>query len=85
MIFLFAIFKSSALETFHKLDSETSTIAVAIILEKIDLKLCDILLYHENAKMSILLSSFPRKPDRNIATSYDCNRNLHNIKKELMI
>jgi len=37
--FLFAIFKSSALETFHQLDSETLTIAVAIMLEKIDLKI----------------------------------------------
>ena len=26
--------------------------------------------------------TFPRKADHNIATSYDCKRTLHNIKKE---
>ena len=55
------------------------------MLEKLAWKLCNILLSNENFEMTILLPSFPEKTDRNIATNFDYNRNLHNIQNELMI
>ena len=54
------------------------------MLEKLTWKLCTILLYNENVEMTILLSSFKRKADRNIATSYDFNRHLHKRINDLV-
>ena len=65
----------------------TLKIAMPIMLEKIDLKLCNVSLSNENVEVTIVLASFPRKADRNIVTNYDCNKNLLKTKKreQLMI
>ena len=54
------------------------------MLEKLTWKLCNILLSNENFEMTILLPYSPRKANRNIASNYNYNRNLHNIQNELI-
>ena len=55
------------------------------MLKKLTRKLCNILLSNENFEMTILLPYSPRKANRNIASNYNNNRNVHNIQNELMI
>ena len=55
------------------------------MLEKLTWKLCNISLSNEHLGKTILLACFPVKADNKIVTNNDCNRTLHDIKKEQLM
>ena len=55
------------------------------MLEKLTSKLCNISLSNEHLEITILMASFSLKAADKIVANSDCNRMLHNIKKEQLM